>query len=114
MTTGVKIISFLLFFFGLVAIAPKVHADAHEKAAPKSAKQSARVNPTSKAGETAAQTGPSGQTAYDDDFVDKDGDGIRDGKEHRFRRHSKHRNDAGRHAGKQRRRRAQKGKGNGS
>ena len=50
-------------------------------------------------------------------FVDRDGDGIRDGQEHRFRRQTRHRTNAGRGGLKQRRTQSRKQygrRGNGS
>lgn len=110
-----KYLSSLLLVLGLVAFSPSAQAENNSKN-DGPAKQSA----ASSSGDethpprTTAQSKDEGHDVMDDDFVDKDGDGIRDGKEHRFRRRSKHGKDADRKTGKQRRKRAQKGKGNGA
>lgn len=109
MRTLIKAVSALLFSIGLAVIS--IEAEAAPSEAPRtSAEQGAENSPD----DSAKQSGNAKSAANDSDFVDKDGDGIRDGQEHRFRRRSKHGKDADRHTGKQRRKKGQRGKGSGS
>ena len=118
MMTTIKTATAMLIFVGLAAFSSNALASDVVKGS-QTEKESAASNSEPKASPSehgAKQSDNAKNDAKDSDFVDKDGDGIRDGKEHRFRRRSKHGNDgdSGRHTGKQRRKKAQYGKGNGA
>ena len=131
MTTTINTVTALLFSSGLIFYSFEAEAsntasldvsaesstsDTFQTVSVRKDGERSEENDVSLAGEkTAGRMAPSRLNADDDDFVDKDGDGIRDGKEHRFRRSSgESKDDAGRHSGKQRRQRAQRGRGNGA
>lgn len=110
-----KAATLLSLFIGVTTCAASARAEAPDKREKAIAPSTEPASPND-AAHPAPQNGDpadnQARPAKDDDFVDKDGDGIQDGKERRFRRRSKHRKDGGRHTGKQRRNRAQKGKPN--
>ena len=110
-----KYLSSLLFVLGLVAFSSSAQAEnAGRNNSPVEQSATSTSGDETHHSGTATRAKDTGHEAVDDDFVDKDGDGIRDGKEHRFRRRSKHGKDADRKTGKQRRKRAQRGKAGGA
>ena len=114
-TITVKTVSTMLILFGLLAVSPNANALTSKKGVVSSSQDPSTVSKGDgrrSLGTVAKQSGKSERTDNDNDFVDGDGDGIRDGEEHRFRCRSKHRKQNGRHTGKQRRWKARKGNGN--
>jgi hypothetical protein len=104
MVKTIKRISGFVLLLGLCTYSPLAAAEdkpaksaKHDEAHSEKAKKSPKNKPSPK---NATQ---SDNSSNDKDFVDRDGDGIRDGKEHRFRRNSKKRQNGGRHGLKQRR-----------